>query len=276
MATAKHLMLDLETASTAKNAAILSIACIPFKFPECIAETENVFYRRIDPSVYDRFTTSFSMSIATTQWWMDQEEDVRNEAWRGKTPLNQALKEFLEWIDKNVETFTLRDGKEMKNIRVWAHGKDFDPPILENALNVCGHPVPWSFFQTRDTRTVYEIGGNVKPMPVKEYPKHHPVGDCLSQIQALAEVCNRKKKEWTTKKLKNRKNVHAKLFSTPKIGLDPKCVSHGPCLVLVYERAATNTFRVQPGFRGRKKFSVHVFFDFFDFFDFSRMFFFIL
>jgi len=169
-----HYMLDLETASTAKNAAILSIACVKFTFPEC--KPGEVFYRRIDPSFYDNFATSFSVSVGSVQWWMTQETSVRNEAWGGKGSLDSALEDFCAFMAE-------------EDIRVWAHGKDFDPPILENALRVFNRPVPWKFYQTRDTRTVYELG-NIKPVPVEEYPKHHPVGDCQSQIVALKKSMN--------------------------------------------------------------------------------------
>ena len=197
MSAVRHFMLDLETAGTLKNAAILTIGCVPFTFPKCVPDTDDIFYRRIDTSVYDRLTNSFSMSVATTKWWMEQTEEARKEAWMGNAPLHEALKEFTQWINKNVEKIPLKSGKEICNMRLWAHGKEFDPLVMENALQAMGIEVPWIYSQTRDTRSVFEVGGIQKLIDANgDYGKHHAVGDCLSQIHTLAKACANKREEW--------------------------------------------------------------------------------
>ena len=176
-------MLDIETMGTQKNAAMLSIACVAFDRKTGVAEKDTYFYRRIDPNDYDNYPGRFSMDISTIMWWMEQEREVQQEAWGGKLPLKGALGAFLAWLPGGSD------------LHVWAHGKDFDPPIVENALKACKMPIPWKFWQTLDTRTAYFLADTpVRPLfPIEGFPKHHPVGDCLSQIDALRRAIVEKK-----------------------------------------------------------------------------------
>ena len=173
------VMLDLETMGVKKNAAMLSVACVQFDLDERTIDRAGLFYQRIHPDSYEKYENKFSVNISTITWWMEQEPSVREEAWGGKTPLEDVLLSFDQWVKTNI--------KDPRNLRVWAHGKDFDPPILEHALKVLGMEVPWRFYNTMDTRTAYFLAEDrVRPeFPVDGYAKHHPVGDCISQINAL-------------------------------------------------------------------------------------------
>lgn len=164
-------MIDIETAGTKQNAAILSVACIRFIYSSC--QIRDVFYQRVDPTIYDNYTTSFSMDVSTIQWWMKQEEEVRDEAWNGTQALYSVLQNLIDFMKD-----------ENDDLRVWSHGKEFDLPILESAFRVFNLKAPWNYYQTMDTRTVYDLTG-VQPEETKEYPKHHALGDCYSQIYAL-------------------------------------------------------------------------------------------
>jgi hypothetical protein len=171
-------MLDLETMGIQKNAAILSIAAVPFdqnKDPDL----QNIFYEKIDPECYSKYQGKFSLDISTIKWWMQQIKEVREEAWMGTESIQEVLWKFKQW---NKTMYP-----NPKDVRVWSHGKDFDVVLMEHAFNTVGIDVPWKFWNTMDTRTAYFLAEReIRPeFEGIEYPKHHPVGDCLAQIDAL-------------------------------------------------------------------------------------------
>lgn len=180
------VMLDIETMNTESDAATLSIAGVPFdgKTHEC--DTENIFYEKVDPAQYDTLELSkkFSIGAKTMMFWMSQPKKARLEAFSGSKELAEVLRELTAW-------FTKINPKGEK-MRVWAHGKDFDCVILANAYKAMGMEVPWQFWLTMDTRTAYHLApGFVKPEFNGDYPKHHPVGDCIAQIEALKKAAKR-------------------------------------------------------------------------------------
>lgn len=50
--------------------------------------------------------------------------------------------------------------------------------------------IPWKFWNSRDTRTVYDLAGiDMKKISVPDnYKAHHALGDCLKQIEGLKQA----------------------------------------------------------------------------------------
>ena len=167
-----EVMLDLETMSTDSRASILTLGAIKFTRGDPIIPLEKCdsFYRRIDLKSCQRL--GMVSSNDTIKWWDDQSVEARYEAFDNpdRTPLRVALVEFTQWFR----------GAQ----KIWAHGDDFDCVILANAFTVCGLTVPWKFWNTRDTRTIYDLGG-VRMTDLPQNNAHHALHDCHRQIVGI-------------------------------------------------------------------------------------------
>lgn len=180
------IMLDIETASTAPNAMILTIGAIGFNHltGKHIGEP---FYRKIDLNSYKKYGT-FTFDAETLAWWAIQEDEARKEAFCGNDRISilQTLQEFVSWY--NITT------QEAKKVYVWSHGASFDIPILSFAFNTVGITIPWQFWNIRCTRTLFDDAKfdyrTVGLVPVKEviYPAHHALGDVARQIEGV-KIC---------------------------------------------------------------------------------------
>ena len=183
----KEVMIDLETLSTAPNSVILTIAAIQFERNEKIQPIEKMikFYRKID--IKSCTDVGLHTSKETQEWWKKQPEIAREEALGGEDRqlLTKVLNDFSEWYKTN------NCGK------IWSHGDDFDCVILNSAFSACNIKVPWKFWETRDTRTLFDLA----KQKLKNFPvviKHHALHDAYSQILAakksfkiLENSCNK-------------------------------------------------------------------------------------
>lgn len=171
-----HVMVDLETLDVSKEATILTIGAKVFILNGNKLTGYKDFYVRVDSSLVKDY---FSINLDTVNWWMQQSETARKEAFlEPKIPLQQVLKNFNGWI------------QSIKPHYFWAHGKEFDFPILEHAYNVVDLPIPWKYWQLMDTRTLFTIANldyNSFSLSTKEEGdvKHNSLKDCERQIKAV-------------------------------------------------------------------------------------------
>lgn len=136
---AVHISLDLETASTATNAAILQIGAV------CIAEPHKYFNQYI--SLTDSERIGLDVSVATMEWWSKQDQVLRERVFNNpEASLHyEAMDKFVEWCED------LCNG-DLKRIYLWSKGADFDLPILKSSLEVYGE-YPFEFRNHRCYRT---------------------------------------------------------------------------------------------------------------------------
>lgn len=171
-----NVMIDLETLSTKPNAQIISIGAVAFN-PTSGKEYDR-FYSRINIDSYER-ESGFDMEFGTVKWWMSQSSEAREEAFfkEPRSPIRGALYSFIAWLEKV---------KGNDAIIPWSHGKEFDLIILQYHFQTFCIENPWKFWNTRDTRTLYDIAKiNLRDIPVPEHVAHHPIGDCLRQIEGV-------------------------------------------------------------------------------------------
>jgi DNA polymerase III epsilon subunit-like protein len=166
------IMLDLETLSTEPNATILTIGAIKFNRADnlkCL-EDMDTFYRRI--SITSCKKLGLHIDKNTEQWWEKQDDDAKYEAIHNKdrVSIKKALKEFNAWFGNSKY--------------LWSHGDDFDCVILGEAMKACNIETPWMFWNTRDTRTLFDIG-NVRMSDLPQTNKHHALHDCYRQLIGL-------------------------------------------------------------------------------------------
>jgi DNA polymerase III epsilon subunit-like protein len=167
------IMIDLETLDVLPSATILTIGAVKFdpfgmdvEEPSC-----EKFYVRVDVDSCDRIGCTVSQS--TLEWWANQSQAAQDEAFdpSNRIPIEEAVQQLYKfcWGAK----------------RVWSHGAGFDIIILENIFRKVGKAIPWSFWEVRDTRTIFDIGINPNRPPVLA---HHALEDAWNQAVGVQNV----------------------------------------------------------------------------------------
>ena len=144
-----NVVLDLETLSTAPNAAIIQIgAVVPdFDYKNClgnIVEFEATIQyesclelvNSIDPPVF--------MSHGTMEWW--EKQPTRKEVFSGQLDYVDALDQFAAWI-----------GHFERPVAIWGNGSDFDNVVLRHSLDAFGFHGLWEFRNNRCFRTLKAV-----------------------------------------------------------------------------------------------------------------------
>jgi DNA polymerase III epsilon subunit-like protein len=167
------IMIDMETLDVLPTATILTIGAVKFdpfgddvKDPKC-----EKFYVRVDVDSCDAI--GCTVSPATLEWWSKQDQAAQDEAF---DPANRIKIE-----DAMAQLYKFCWGAK----RVWSHGAGFDVIICEHLFRKLGRAVPWSFWEVRDTRTLFDIGINPNRPPVL---KHHALEDAWNQAVGVQNV----------------------------------------------------------------------------------------
>ena len=183
-----HVLIDLETLSTRKNAAIIQIAAVAFDPATGAALSEfNVFVS--DGADHGHVDTQ------TVAWWMQQDAAYRvGHGVSNGTILQCALLDLLDW-------FKLRG----PFAGVWSHGASFDLAVLASALDAVGMPQLWERGVERDTRTLYALTGGAPAVAQPEgFVKHDALHDArlqsaqVSAALGLLRVQADRAEQWRT------------------------------------------------------------------------------
>ena len=170
-------MIDLETLSTRKDCAVKVFSAMLFdrsqKFPS--VKNSTYFYRKISQKSCDEL--KLHVDPKTIKWWDEQSPKMKEEMFSNESQredLTKVLEDFNEWWNKH-------------NCRYpWSQGATFDIAILEQLYSLCELSTPWKFYDTRDTRTIYDLAG-VKPWDLPKGNNHHALHDCHRQIWGVKE-----------------------------------------------------------------------------------------
>lgn len=136
--------IDIETLSTAPDAAIISIGAVLFS------------PGRHDPSGHASWNVNFADALRhgradgdTVAWWFKQPEATRLAALDNPVSLENALTQLAAWIDTVTRTLA-----PDHPIEFMANGPAFDFVALRNAYQrALGKPTPWKYWAERDYRT---------------------------------------------------------------------------------------------------------------------------
>ena len=173
MINAIHFVLDLETMSTAPNAAIAAIGCVRVQQGEMVDE----FYERVD--LESSRAMGGQIDTPTLQWWLTQPQEARQEV-SGELPgvhITTAL--------GNLSEFMRRGGITDDQPLVWGNGSSFDNVILGSAFQRTGLTLPWKFWNDRDLRTLLALHPHVKKAIPFEGTKHHALNDARHEAKQL-------------------------------------------------------------------------------------------
>ena len=163
-----HVMVDLETFGSTPGSVIASIGAVAFN-PHT-GEMGAQFHAVINPaSCQDHGLT---IDADTVLWWFKQSEAARAAlAVNPKLTLYSALAEFdAFWRGVGATHF-------------WGHGANFDDPLLAAAYRAGGSAPPWKFYNSRCTRTLFEMAG-VKPDRTAGV-HHNALDDAIAQARAV-------------------------------------------------------------------------------------------
>jgi hypothetical protein len=164
-----HATIDLETLDTSPSATILTIGGVKFN-PYTADEPYDKFYFKL--SIDDQDRLGRTVSDSTLEWWAKQDPEIMNEAFDQTDAV--GVDEFLNALNKwivGVDIF-------------WGQGYGFDYTMLENIYRSLGRPIPWQFWQIRDSRTLL---GLLKEDPRKKMQKnlHNAYADAFYQSKAI-------------------------------------------------------------------------------------------
>lgn len=173
------IMIDVETLSTRPDAVVLSIGARKFTLDE--ANGFPVFGDPflVIPSITEQIALGRHVDMETVAWWQQQSSEAKAH-WRDAS--DSCISESIGNINNffwDVDPVNL----------VWAHGTDFDIPILKSLFGIV--KLPWKYNAVRDARTVYRLLPRLRIKPPDAISltgvKHHPVDDCDDQIWHLWE-----------------------------------------------------------------------------------------
>jgi exodeoxyribonuclease VIII len=167
------IMIDLETLATSPDAAILTIGAVKFDpFGDDVNDPKYTkFYTRVDLDSCDKI--GLVTNDDTIAWWANQSKEAQDEAF-GET-------DRVDIVDAMHQLYKFCWGAK----RVWSHGATFDIVICEHIFRKIGKAIPWSFWEVRDTRTLFDIGINPNRPPVL---KHHALEDAWNQAVGVQNV----------------------------------------------------------------------------------------
>lgn len=179
-----NVMIDLETLSTHKNAAIIEIGAVEFnKNTGEIGETLDIVINPNDWCNNDRHVDG-----ETIQWWFKQDSKTRKrfitkQNYIEYCTLKLALQKLRYFI---IDCDTVDDDK---NVVVWGNGSSFDIAILESAYEHVGIQIPWKYWSVNDVRTIVDLNPKIKENTKFEKGiRHNAISDCQYQIKYLTET----------------------------------------------------------------------------------------
>lgn len=166
------VMLDIETMGFRPECVVLTIGAIKFDPYNPGMEPHTGFYQRLD--VDEQMALGRTVDESTMQWWSQQSESVREEAFADDDRV--GLQEFARSLNKYMVGVD----------NIWAQGPTFDFVIIENLFRMLDVPVNWQFWQIRDSRTLFQVAGD--PRKADRAEAHNALADCYYQAKGVQEI----------------------------------------------------------------------------------------
>lgn len=162
-------MVDMETMAVTPDAVVLTLGAVHFD-PLTDGITDSIYFRL---SIDDQEALGRSIDPNTLEWWSRQDPVIMEEAFSSedRIPLTEAMDRFHKFA--------------WGCDRFWSHGAKFDLVMIENILRQLDKPLPWNYWQLRDTRTLFDIGFDPE-MP--KGGKHNALEDAIRQAVGVQNV----------------------------------------------------------------------------------------
>lgn len=171
----RNVMIDLESLGTTPHSVVLSIAVMEFELKH-EGPIFGDFFEFIGDMEEQYVEHARMIDEATIEWWTSPEQAEAKKAWYKKSPTPISVLE--EKLKKMIRT----------NTRVWAHGSDFDFPMLYSFLRDYGVAPMWIYNAVRDSRTIERELPIIRTRPNGlNFIKHDAKDDCATQVWSLWE-----------------------------------------------------------------------------------------
>lgn len=169
----QHLMIDLETYGTRPGAVIRSIGAVIFDDKSIGKE----FYTNL--TTEDQIAKGCHVDQGTVDWWNRQSKEAQNQLLTNQQSFEVGMNQFLTFYRSNKPTF------------VWSQGSNFDSVLLDRSFELFGMKIPWRFYNTRDTRTIYHVAGLDIKTIIRDGTYHNSLDDAKHQILCVQESLRR-------------------------------------------------------------------------------------
>jgi len=171
---AKHLMVDMETMAVSPKATVLTLGAVHFN-PYGEGYSDKLYFRI---NIDDQDALGREVDPNTLDWWAKQDPKIMEEAFSpdNRVPLTEAMDQFHKFA-WGCDAF-------------WSHGATFDLVIIEDIYRQLGKPLPWNFWQLRDTRTLFDLGWD------PDMPKgglHDALQDAIRQAAGVQNIYSKLK-----------------------------------------------------------------------------------
>lgn len=166
---ATHATIDLETIDTRPQSTVLSLGAVKFN-PFDTSEPHSEMYFKI--SIDDQDRLGRTASDDTIEWWSKQDPKIMEEAFDQEGAI--TVEEALGRINKFVVGVDV----------LWGQGYGFDYTIIEDMYRSLNKPIPYNFWQVRDSRTLFSV---CKEDPRKKIQNdlHNALADAYYQSKAI-------------------------------------------------------------------------------------------
>jgi len=159
----------METMAVTPNAVVLSLGAVHFN-PYGSGYSDKIYFR---VSIDDQDSLGREVDPATIEWWGRQDPAIMEEAF---SPDNR-----ISLVDAMDQFHKFAWGCD----RFWSHGATFDLVMLENIYRQLNKPLPWNYWQLRDTRTLFDLGFD-PDMPTGS--KHDALQDAIRQAAGVQNM----------------------------------------------------------------------------------------
>jgi exodeoxyribonuclease VIII len=162
-------MFDLETMAVSPRATVLTIGAVKFS-PHANGYGDKLYMR---VNIDDQDVLGREIDPNTLDFWAKQDPVIMEEAFSplDRVPLAEAVDKFHKFC-WGADAF-------------WSHGSVFDVVIMEDLYRQLERTPPWSFWQIRDTRTIFDLGFD-PDMP--KGGKHDALQDAIRQAVGVQNI----------------------------------------------------------------------------------------
>lgn len=162
-------MVDMETLAVSPRTVILSLGAV--HFDPYSDEIYDTLYFKIDLDDQDKLGREIDPN--TLDWWAKQDARIMEEAFSpyDRIPIVEAIDRFHKFA--------------WGCAKFWSHGATFDLVIIEDLYRQLNKTVPWSYWQLRDTRTLFDLGFDAD---MTNDSKHDALADALRQARGVQTV----------------------------------------------------------------------------------------
>jgi hypothetical protein len=168
----RDLMVDLETWGTGPGCIIRSIGAVAF----------DRYSGQLGDEFYAVVTEKSCKKLKLFR-------EPGTEAWWNKPEQEHANRQLVEAVDQlDIKEALTRFTSFFRNARtqfVWSQGNNFDEPIISYTYRKLEMEPPWKFWDSRDTRTAYDMA-EFNPRTIRRMGTYHnALDDAKHQVECV-------------------------------------------------------------------------------------------